>query len=346
MKKLRELVFLLFVFVFYAWAQNNILVNNPYDGVVWEEFIQHKASLHVHTTASDGKLHPHEIVDRYRRLGYTILAITDHDYMNKNKNRMTFPWEQFKEMVTSKNARGLFESRIPEKIGMLAVKGNELSLHHHTGSYFNEFEGSDSIETSLSRITEIKGIAVLFHPGRYKNQYSFDWYLRLFKKFPVLVGIEVYNQGNRYPDDRIMWDSMLVKFMPDRPIWGFSNDDAHKEEHIGRNYNVFLLQNLSLNSFREAMEKGRFYFIYSPDGCDGKPARIKKITVDTSKGTIKIEASDCERIEWISQGIVAETGNEISYRNNEKINGYLRSALYGIDGKSITETQPFGILRK
>jgi 3',5'-nucleoside bisphosphate phosphatase len=35
--------------------------------------------LHLHTTASDGRCTPHELVDRAKRAGVTVMAVTDHD---------------------------------------------------------------------------------------------------------------------------------------------------------------------------------------------------------------------------------------------------------------------------
>ena len=35
--------------------------------------------LHLHTTASDGRLSPAELVDRAAQAGLTVLAVTDHD---------------------------------------------------------------------------------------------------------------------------------------------------------------------------------------------------------------------------------------------------------------------------
>ncbi len=342
MRKIVPVVLICYLGFFCCLIQAAEIVFNPYEGILWDKIIQHKANLHTHTTASDGKYHPHQIVDRYRQLGYTILAITDHDYQNLNKNRITYPWERFSEMLNSKGETGLYENRFPGKMGMLAIGGNELSEHHHIGSYLCDFEGSKEVEHSLKAITDRNGIAIIFHPGRYRRSYPLEWYLDLFKKFQVLAGIEVYNQGNRYPEDRTMWDTVLIKLMPERPVWGFSNDDAHTSAHIGRNWNIFLIQKLSETDFREAMKKGKFYFGYSPDAAEGKFAVIKSITVDKRKGTITIEASDCERIEWISKGKVIHTGNTINYRQNQEISGYLRATLYGIDGKSITEIQPFG----
>ena len=38
-----------------------------------------KADLHLHTTASDGRLEPHQIVSLAVDIGLDIIAITDHD---------------------------------------------------------------------------------------------------------------------------------------------------------------------------------------------------------------------------------------------------------------------------
>ena len=41
----------------------------------------YKASLHTHSTVSDGKLTPEEARDAYKAQGYSILALTDHSVM-------------------------------------------------------------------------------------------------------------------------------------------------------------------------------------------------------------------------------------------------------------------------
>ena len=40
---------------------------------------QYRANLHSHSTLSDGRLTPEELVQAYREAGYSILAITDHE---------------------------------------------------------------------------------------------------------------------------------------------------------------------------------------------------------------------------------------------------------------------------
>lgn len=65
-----------------------------------------KVDLHIHTTASDGRLSPQEIVDHAMAMGLTHIAITDHDTVNaiitlynldylKNRNITMIPGIEF-----------------------------------------------------------------------------------------------------------------------------------------------------------------------------------------------------------------------------------------------------------
>ena len=338
-------LFLTTPFLFDCKAQDKYVIANPYENVIWGVFAQHKGNLHTHTTISDGSLDPHQIVDQYHALGYTILSITDHSYMNRNPNHITFPWEHFSKLVTVSKKAGPYKDRDAKSLGMIPIKGSELSPGHDTGSYFNNFPGSPKVAGVLDGITKQGGLAVFCHPGAYSKKYTDDWYVDFYSRYPVLVGMEVYNKGDLYPGDRQLWDRVLTRLMPNRPVWGFSGDDTHGPKNIGRNWNVFLLPELTEPEVRKSMEKGSFYFVYSPDGREGKPARINRITVDKQKGSILIDASDCSKIEWISGGKVVHTGEQVSLRDiGHNGQGYVRARLYGIDGKSFTKTQPFGLV--
>lgn len=299
-------------------------IDNPYSGVDWANWEQYRANLHTHTTQSDGRLTPAEAIDEYRRRGYAILAITDH-------NRFTWPWMDF--------------GRDPEELGMIAVKGNELSRFHHTGSYFIDYETDlMDIDEALAELGELGGLAVLFHPGRY--DYPVEWYVERYMKYPHLVGLEVHNQGDRYRDDRAMWDRVLTEMMPERPVWGFANDDMHSLNHCELSWNVFPLSELTVEEIREGMETGRFYFSYINRGAQGAtPApTITKIIVDEKRGFIEIEHENVENVQWIANGIVVHDDSRLQLADIQEDASYVRANLIGPGG--ITYTNPFGIRRK
>ena len=102
------------------FARNNLgtqsklaTIDNPYKDVNWATFGRHKGNFHTHTTQSDGSMSPGTVIDQYKQLGYSVLALTDH-------NTVTYPWATY--------------GRDPVQLGMVDVQGNELSNGHHTAA--------------------------------------------------------------------------------------------------------------------------------------------------------------------------------------------------------------------
>ena len=51
-------------------------------GMAAEERIVLKAGLHTHTTNSDGRFSPEEIITMYHEAGFDVLCFTDHSRTN------------------------------------------------------------------------------------------------------------------------------------------------------------------------------------------------------------------------------------------------------------------------
>ncbi len=149
--------------------------------------------------------------------------------------------------------------------GMLAVRGNELSGRHHTGSFFTTLGYSTADGCALptrpidlpswipgtvdfwypfayANDTSLQdGLGMVYHPGRYNM--DLDWYLALFDyRREYMVGMEIFNAGDRYNlatsnstglprgrwhDHRALWDYINASRDHDDLIWGFSNSDFH-----------------------------------------------------------------------------------------------------------------------
>jgi hypothetical protein len=159
------------------------------------------------------------------------------------------------------------------------------------------------------------------------------------------VGLEVYNQGDRYPNDRRLWDNINEDYFQSdgRLVWGYSNDDKHTTSHLYRNYQFMLMPQLTESALRVSQQDGAFYFGYEPGGSgNGRIPRINQITVDNEAETITIAASGDNSISWIGPGTtVVATGNTFDF------SGYLdtpfvRAVLVGSYGDSLT--QPFGFV--
>ena len=161
--------------------------------------------------------------------------------------------------------------------------------------------------------------------------------------------MEVFNQGDRYDQDRLLWDKINKERDPDNLIWGFSNDDMHKiSNHSFRNYQHFLMNELTETEFRTAMINGAFYCSYEPNGRDNQSltygiAMAPKLTsVIVNENSVQLTCDDCETIEWINQeSQVIQHGSEIDVSLVDS--NFVRAVLTNDFGK--TFTQPFGILK-
>ena len=340
-----------------------LLFKNPYKDIDWASVNQYKSNMHTHTTQSNDPIEEFttaNVVDKYHAAGYKILALSDHDYC-------TYPWNLFPQFMSDVPARD------PETLGMLAVPSNELSKDNtnswseRTGGQFNHhndfFTGRQgqefaSLQESYAYTYTLGGMQIINHPGQYwsiDNTYSETqkdgpgWHATNFKTFPSLVGLEVYNQGNRRPNDRILWDQILERTMPERPVFGYSGDDTHNNEQLFRNYNMMLMESLTTEELKDAMRKGESYFCYEPKGSgEGKAPRITDIAVDEANKTITIEANGM--VYWIygtdktssaassTRSSVVGIGKTFCYKGYQGT--YLRAFITNAFGE--TCTQPFG----
>lgn len=364
------------------------MVVNPYADVDWAQTEQHLANLHTHTTQSDGWLTPNQVIDEYHARGYTILSLTEH-------NLCTWPWTELatierkgrammgdraaarkaadgaekteEESDAAKEERAPlippYENRDPETLGMLAIAGNEVSVHHHMCALFINYETkSRDLDQTLREVAEAGGLAVINHPGRYWTKDDageipedvIQNYVSVFREHDVAVALEVINQGMRYKDDIALWDKMLAVVMPERPVWGYAFDDMHAIGALGRDAVTFLLPTLSEAALRDAMKYGHSYI--RTVSTHERTARnmqetpiIKNIRHDAETGIITIEAMSGgkalpdDRYQWIADGKTVHTGPSINYRTTEGIGNYARAEIRGDGGTAFTN--PFGFAK-
>ncbi len=350
------------VLAFGARADHPREFSNPYADVQWEETSVFHGNLHTHTTYSDGLFAPYEVVDLYKKHGYHILALTDHDTDHfEARPAILYPWNDFAAIFeeirhrTSTSWRwnrmdfgqftGPWESRDPDQLGMLAVPGVEISRPHHIASLFCDYAGgTDSEETAFEEIARHGGLAVLLHPGRY--QFEDDWYIDFYRRHSHLVGLEVYNQNDRYPEDREHWDRLLHELMPDRPVWGFAGDDMHELEHLAWNIMLFPLPHLATEPLRTSIETGAFFF-YRPHHQMSPPSlEITRVTGAPQRIDLEIEGQ-IESVDWITfdpengQSAVIHQGPAITIEDVPETAVYVRARIRGEQGTAYT--QPFAV---
>lgn len=292
-----------------------VQIVDPYAEVDWSTFGQYKADFHVHTNQSDGKLPPPTLMDKYRAAGFKVLAITDH-------NKVTYPWTEF--------------GRDPREMGMVAVQGCELSIHHHMNSLFVDTSRTLSEKDALFQVGAKGGLIIFNHPywtpdGDGKPA---DWYIEFFCRYNHLIGVETA--------DPSVWDACLTRLMPDRPIWGFLNSDTH--EGPLSVWSIMLLPSLDQAQVKRALEKGHFYSCAI--GKSKFSPTVQSVQVDRQSATITIRGRDHGKVVWIANGKHVYEGESFDCRTLPPDVTYVRAELIPAGGGAVTRLNPFGIVRK
>lgn len=316
------------------------LVSNPYAGVDWDSVTQHKANLHTHTVASGGHLFLRQAYEEYARNGYTVLAVTDHNLCTEWGKSDIDPLKEF---------------------GILQVKGQEFSDSQHvSGLFVHRVKHTKNIQNLLKNVGRDEGLAILNHPGRYwipgvngmVPPDTLTRYRSLFSENPCLLGLEVINANSFFKHDIDLWDSLLGVFMPERPVWGFANDDMHKASQIAKGWEVLLLDALNEKEVRSVMTTGSYYFsARSPtmsQRFEHEPPVIISLAHDSTARTLHVTAAaDGEVLgsghyRWLAEGRTIGEGSVLDYGKLELSLCYVRAEISSQGGT--TYTNPFGFM--
>lgn len=201
--------------------------NNPFI----EEGKWFKGNVHIHTTNSDGKLSPKEIVEIYRRNFYNFLFITDH-------NKITDYQSPYNDFLTIKGAEFNKDS--------FHILGLDLIDTFSTESL--------SPQEIINRINELAGFAVFSHP--YWSGNTGRDILSLYG----FIGIEIYNnsceieKGKGY--STVHYDEVLQNGMK---VFGFAVDDSHSEKDIVGSFIMVKAKSLNKLEICNSIKKGLFY---------------------------------------------------------------------------------------
>ena len=355
---------------------------HPYEAVEWAEHSRHLTQLHAHeprnTIRADTNDHepaidvervpiddlgknnlspasrPEVLARKYRNAGYTVFALTEHEYYVDRTKHKDVPYEEMPNVLAETSwppgegdsDRSKQRDFDPADRGMLALRGTELR-----GRFQGTLQDVISLDTDighgrqesmgalLERIAARDGIALLPHPSKYRDTVSVGDYRSLFESFDVLRGLEIFNAHDRYPS-RTLWDRLLTELGAERPVWAVAGDDYHGRarpsdgKRFDRSRLVLLLPTLTREAVSDALRHGRSYVQYNGDA---HAPFVESIQV--TERAITVDAPAATRIEWIAAGETVTTGDNVEYERVAD-EPYVRAAIHG-DGDALTCTQPF-----
>lgn len=219
-----------------------------------------KGNLHTHTTRSDGKLTPEEVMRLYKDKGYDFIALTDHHIYNlKNFDEglglTIIPGVETDTHNLMPSGRGYSNFHVVA-IGPSKENGNGYEQDEDI-TYIN-VKNSKEYQPYLDDMHKRNNLTIYCHP---------EWSSTPARMFDTQKGhtaMEIWNTTSvvNYDIDKdaSYWDELLAQ---DIKIWGVASDDSHSEHTLGRGFVMVNAEN-DINSILEALKEGKFYSSTGP----------------------------------------------------------------------------------
>ena len=240
-----------------------------------------KGGLHCHTTRSDGKGDPAEVIRLHAANGYDFLALTDHRFYNY---RNFAPETEITiipgmEMDRNLSGRGGHCHHIVT-IGPAKEDGNGFEQDQRFDSAL--ISGQEECQEMIDMLHAAGNKTIYCHP---------EWSGVTAREFEDLKGnfaMEIWNSGCAIEDgldtNAAYWDELLSR---GKRIWGVATDDGHAMHQHCKGWVMVNSEN-DVASILSALEKGAFYSSCGPE--------IYDFYVD--KGEAHIECSPVKEIQF------------------------------------------------
>lgn len=269
-----------------------------------------RGNLHAHTTNSDGDFSPAKVLRRYAALGYDFLMISDHDVFTDPASL--------------------------DPLGMVLLPGYEVTaggphmLHVNASTLLEPVPDRQKV---IEGILEDGGFCVVNHPN-WEDDFN-HCPQGLLESWRGYAGIEIYNgvirclTGTPLATDR--WDRLLGA---GRRIWGFANDDSHKEGDYGIAWNMVQSASREPEAILAALAAGRFY----------ASTGVEIRHIGASDNTIRVSTVNAQRIivytDFGHRAAMVD-GTELTFDVPPGIQPrYYRVECWGA-GETMAWTQPF-----
>ncbi len=268
----------------------------------------YKANLHCHTTYSDGRKTPAEIKEIYKKLGYSIVAYTDHDILIPHPelndedflalNSFEAETNEFKDWNENpKTCHICFIALEPDNItqpcwhrskylfGNAPMHRDEVKFDENEPDFEREHTGE--CMSRMMKTAREKGFFVTYnHPTwsleDYSDYMSFDGMhaFEMFNGSCICAGYDDYNPR--------VYDDML---RGGKRIYCIGADDNHncadessRSFDSGWAYTVIKAEKLEYRTITKALEDGNFYASEGP--------QINELWYEDGRVHIKCSAAD------------------------------------------------------
>ena len=270
---------------------------------------QYKANLHCHSTFSDGKKTPEELKEMYKRNGYSILSITDHEtpknhsYLNDDEFITITGYEAYiRNNAECRHDRygkeihiNLF-AKCPENETIICY--NPKYCKYITDEQKEKYNKAGSQRTREYSISYINEFIKTAKENGYIPVYNHPWWSMEDEadilSYDGFLSMEMCNYDayllSRLEYNGALYDKMLKR---GKKIFCHSADDNHNVYPEGSRlcdsfggFTMIMPKDFSYNSIIEAMEEGEMYSSMGP--------LFKEVSIEGNK--IHIECSEVDKI--------------------------------------------------
>jgi len=206
----------------------------------------YKGAIHVHTSRSDGRLSPEEVVRWHRAHGYDFLAVTDHNVLT---DMSTYSTPDF--LTIPAIELELDQTSLGTKYHLVALNpGDDLAW------YTKDLP----VQEAIDRLNGCGATVILAHP--YWSALSWPEVLPL----RGLLGIEIFNTSAHTDFGKgfstVHWDDLLSR---GARLVGFAVDDTHWiNNDAGGGWVMVRASALKIESILQALREGDFYSTQGP----------------------------------------------------------------------------------
>lgn len=274
----------------------------------------YKANLHCHSNLSDGKLTPEELVQMYHDLGYSVLAITDHEFCidHSDLNRpdfLTLTGYEYQIVDPERPRRPgtkcchiCLLSKDPHEFKHIAFNPEAYDFKRlchadeeqrqkfrYTGDgTVLKYYDTEFINEVVKEANENGWIVAYNHPTwsledwpTYSKITGF-YAMEIYNSDCYMLGLEEYN--SRVYDTMLRSGCRLGAIATDDCHYGHPLEDPRCD--MGTGWTNICADTLAYDDIWQALKKGDFYASTGPE--------IRRIAYEDGK--IKVETSDAVRI--------------------------------------------------
>ena len=271
-----------------------------------------KVGMHHHTTLSDGRNSPEEVVAIYRAAGYDAIAITDH---------WKFGEEQHLDGFTVFSGD---ESNVGGSNGATGVYHILCLLAREEPQVDKEASPQDVVDA----IHKAGGLAVLAHPAWSLNTPE------MIKALRDLDGTEIFNTVSERGMSRRGDSSLIVDMLASDgyilPLLAADDSHFYRDGNYADSANAFIMvesESCEAEAVRAAIKAGRFYASEGPE-----------IHLSFKDGVATVDCSPAAEVVFMSNGVYSERatrGEDITHVEYKplKWETYLRAYVIDKNGK-------------